>query len=102
MLKVEFECSRRVSRYAAIVSLPSKLAEPFDHELSPDVQCLSDRVVTATLVNAHTHLALSSFLGMGQSDRIAATWSKDSIMRWKAAWTQAMSKPSRAWALTSR
>ena len=44
-------------------------AEPFDHELSPDVQHLGDRV-TAALVNAHTHLALSSFRGMGQNSRM--------------------------------
>ena len=45
-------------------------ADPFDEELAPDVQHLGDRVVTAALVNAHTHLALSSFRGMGQNDRM--------------------------------
>ena len=44
--------------------------DPFDKELTPDVQHLGDHVVTAALVNAHTHLALSSFRGLGQTDRM--------------------------------
>ena len=72
---VEFECTTCIS--AAIVSLPSKLA-PYRVAL--------DRVVTATLVNAHTHLALSSFLGMGQSDRIPTDGKPHGRRRCALAW----------------